>query len=215
MAIPESFRRALARRFAGIAGRLMVTKVTPATSSSPLRVSGTTFKGDTAEDLAAFQQWGFASVPKIGSESIYLQIGGSESHLVLIGEADPRSIPGLVEGEVALWTDEDILIHLKRGPELVISAAGPIGITASGSGDVTVEASGSGGVAVIAGGAVTVDGTDITVTATGTLTLDGATVAIEGTLTINGAAYLSHTHLAGAYLDSTPAPVTGTSGIVV
>lgn len=213
----DAFRRRLARRFAAIAGRLMVTSTTPGTGASPARLDGETFVGARRKGVALFSPWGVTSIPLPGSEAIYLQVGGAESHLVLIGSTDPRYQEGLAEGEVALWTDEDVRVHLKRGPELVLQCGGDVTVEATAGGTLNLIAAGD--VAVDATGNATVDCVDATITATGdvdltglAITIDGTTIDLNGILSINGAPYLSHTHVGSP--TAALGPVSNT-GIVV
>lgn len=61
------------------------------------------------------QQYGFTSAPLAGAEYICLPIGGNSSHAVVIAVEDARYRLKVVDGEVALYSDEGDHVHLKRG----------------------------------------------------------------------------------------------------
>lgn len=61
------------------------------------------------------QQYGFTSAPLAGAEYICLPIGGNSSHGVVIAVEDARYRLRVVDGEVALYSDEGDHVHLKRG----------------------------------------------------------------------------------------------------
>lgn len=202
-------RTELGRRFAAIAGRLLISKADASGQdaegrASPPRLEGETFRGDYRRGVAQFQQWGITSVPLPGAEAIYLQVGGSETHLVVIGSEDPRSMPTDLEpGELALWTDEGSAVVVRRGRQIEVDGnqldatiAGNANLKATGTGKVTVEAASGGCEVKASAGPVsltTLFGGAVILTGDGGITLNGA-LSINGVLTINGEAYLDHTH---------------------
>ncbi|KTT63654.1 baseplate assembly protein [Pseudomonas oryzihabitans] len=61
------------------------------------------------------QHYGFTSAPLAGAEFVVVPLGGSTKHSVVVATGDGRYRLPLVDGEVALFTDEGDFIHLKRG----------------------------------------------------------------------------------------------------
>ncbi|MGO0632206.1 phage baseplate assembly protein domain-containing protein [Pseudomonas sp. SAR267] len=61
------------------------------------------------------QHYGFVSGPLPGAEYIVIPVGGNSKHSVVVATADGRYRLQVVDGEVALYTDEGDYIHLKRG----------------------------------------------------------------------------------------------------
>lgn len=81
--------------------------------------------GETQDDVERIQEYGLTSVPLPGAEAVVAFVGGQRDHGLIIATEDRRyRIKGLVGGEVALYTDEDITgghrIHLKRNKEVEI-----------------------------------------------------------------------------------------------
>ncbi len=68
--------------------------------------------GETIDDREYLQHYGFTSRPLAGSEGVLICDG---NHIVMIASDDRRYRISLVNGEVALYTDEGDKIHLKRG----------------------------------------------------------------------------------------------------
>lgn len=62
-----------------------------------------------------FQHYGFTSSPLAGAEYIALPVGGNSKHTVVVASEDGRYRIQVKSGEVALYTDEGDVIHMKRG----------------------------------------------------------------------------------------------------
>lgn len=80
--------------------------------------------GENRDDIEYFQDYGFTSVPKSGSEVLVVCPQGNREHMIAVKVADRTvRLKGLAEGEVAVYTDEGDKIHFKRGgtTELVSS----------------------------------------------------------------------------------------------
>lgn len=81
----------------------------------------TILSGEAREDVEYFQHYGFASVPQKDAEAITVFLGGDRSSGVTIATEDARyRIKDMKGGEVAIYTDEGDVIHLKRGRKLEI-----------------------------------------------------------------------------------------------
>lgn len=128
----------LARRIRLMAARAILTLIDDAT-----RMQGTQAKlldGEVCDNVDRFQQYGFTSVPHPGAEGIYLALGGSRDHGVLVCVDDRRyRIVNLAPGEVAIYTDEDMAgsdhrIIFKRGKEIhMVAGASSIVMTPAGT----------------------------------------------------------------------------------
>lgn len=87
---------------------------------------------ETRDQVERFQNYGLTSVPLSGAEGVFLSVGGSRDHGIVIAIDDRRyRLKGLAAGEVALYDDQGQAIHLKRGKKLHVY----------GSDEVTIEAS--------------------------------------------------------------------------
>lgn len=112
----------LARRIRLMAARAILTLIDDATKMQGLQVK--LLDGEVCNNVDRVQNYGFTSVPLPGAEGIYLALGGSRDHGVVIVADDRRyRIKGLQGGEVAIYTDEGDKIVLKRGNVIEITAA--------------------------------------------------------------------------------------------
>lgn len=109
----------LRRRIQLMVGRAIVAAIDDSDGIQRLQI---TLSGDeTKDDVERIGQYGLASVPKEGAETVVLFLGGTRDHGVVIACDDRRCrLKGLQEGEVALYTDEGDKIHLKRGNKIDI-----------------------------------------------------------------------------------------------
>lgn len=127
----------LARRIRLMAARAILTLIDDATKMQGLQVK--LLDGEVCNNVDRVQNYGFTSVPLPGAEGIYLALGGSRDHGVVIVADDRRfRIKGLQGGEVAIYTDEDKAgsdhrIHFKRGKEIhLVAGASSIVMTPTG-----------------------------------------------------------------------------------
>jgi phage baseplate assembly protein V len=91
------------------------------------------------EGVELFQEYGFASRPKAGSEAIAAAIAGLRDHAVIIATADRRYKVTLEDGEVAIHDDLGQSVHLKRTGVVVET---PLDVDVDAEGDVTVDSEG-------------------------------------------------------------------------
>ena len=68
--------------------------------------------GEQFDDREYLQHYGFTSRPLPGAEGVLICDG---NHVVMVASDDRRYRIQMVDGEVALYTDEGDKIHLKRG----------------------------------------------------------------------------------------------------
>lgn len=114
--------------------RLMVSRGVIRLVNDSLKVQGVQIAllaDETHDQVERFQNYGMTSVPLEGAEGVFLSVGGSRDHGIVIAVDDRRyRLKGLKPGEVALYDDQGQAVHLKRGKKLHIY----------GSDEVTVEA---------------------------------------------------------------------------
>jgi phage baseplate assembly protein V len=97
----------------------------------------TVLDGEVAQ-VQRFQEYGYTSVPLAGAEAVLAAVAGARSHLVAIAVDDGRyRLKNLVDGEVALYTDEGDTIHFQRGRIIAVNAGNAINVSAP---QVTVTA---------------------------------------------------------------------------
>jgi len=83
---------------------------------------------ETRDTVERFQEYGFTSVPHPGAEAVFLSVGGSRDHGIVIAIDDRRyRLKGLQSGEAALYDDLGQKVHLTRDG---IVAESPLQITA-------------------------------------------------------------------------------------
>lgn len=71
--------------------------------------------GEAKDDMEHFEPYGITSCPLEGAEALAAFIG-DRSHGVVLVVSDRRyRLQALAPGEVALYTDEGDVVHLKRG----------------------------------------------------------------------------------------------------
>lgn len=76
------------------------------------RFGATGRRGESFSSREMFQHYGLSSAPPAGSEVILIRDG---NHIVSVAEDDRRYRISLAGGEVALYSDEGDVVHLKRG----------------------------------------------------------------------------------------------------
>jgi len=100
-------------------------------------------KDEVRENINHIQQYGFTSHPKPQSECAVIFVGGNRDHGLVIAVDDSRyRLKSMGEGEVALYTDEGDVIHLKRGNKIEIKSATSVTIDAPDttiSGNVSID----------------------------------------------------------------------------
>lgn len=105
--------QALARRIGATVSRIVVGTVDDDKQFQELQAE--LLADETMDGVEHFQPYGFTARPKKGAEGIGLGVGGLRSHTIVIAVGDRRyRLKGLAEGEVAMYDDQDQVIHLKR-----------------------------------------------------------------------------------------------------
>jgi len=136
------------------------------------RFSGYGRQSEQFTNREFLQQYGLSSRPLADAEGICLKKG---NQIFLIATDDRRYRVALEEGEVAIFTDEGDVVHLKRGNEILIQT-GKLTVEASTEVEITAPAMTlTGDVAIV--GDVEVTGA---IEATGDITSDGSITDATG-----------------------------------
>ncbi len=103
-------------------GRCILEAINPSTKVQSVQIQ--VRAGEVREKVEHFQAYGYSSVPHPGAEGICVAVGGSSDHQVVVCIDDRRfRLTNLVEGEVALYTDEGDTLIFKRGNKIEVTAA--------------------------------------------------------------------------------------------
>lgn len=147
--------RPLQRRIANMLARGVVQLVSDASGIQVVQVS--LLADETQDGVERLQNYGFTSVPPVGSECLVVFLGGNRDHPVALA-VDNRSSrkKALQPGDTALYTENTNYIHLKR----------------AANGDIVISAM---------DGNVRIEGKTVTLSATDTLRLESASVQLHGT----------------------------------
>lgn len=118
----NDFRRLiepLKRRIFLLLGRAILTAIDNAGNTQKMQI--TVLSNETISDVERFQEYGLETYPFTDAEPLAVFLNGNRDHGIVLCVHDRRYRPkDLVEGEAALYTDEDQLtggcrVHLKRG----------------------------------------------------------------------------------------------------
>lgn len=83
------------------------------------RLKTSVLSSETFDKVERVQNYGFTARPLDGSEAAVICQGGNREHALVLGVDDKRyRKKNLEKGEVAVYTDEESYLHLKRGKEL-------------------------------------------------------------------------------------------------
>lgn len=115
--------RPVQRKIAQMVGRAVLRALNDGTGTQTMQVE--LLKDELYDGVERFQEYGFTSVPHAGAETVMVSIGGQRGHGIIVACEDKRyRITGLENGEVAIYTDEDLdgghRIHMKRNKEVEI-----------------------------------------------------------------------------------------------
>jgi phage baseplate assembly protein V len=109
----------MSRRVRLMVGRAVILLVNDGLKEQGLQIS--LLDGEVRDQVERYQHYGFTSHPHPGGEAITVAIGGSRDHLVVVADGDRRyRFRFMQTGEVALYTDEEDHIHLKRNREIEV-----------------------------------------------------------------------------------------------
>lgn len=86
--------------------------------------------GVARDKVERFQQYGITSVPYPHAECVTLSVGGNTDHQVVINVDDRRyRMHGMQTGEVAVYDDQGMSVHLTRDGIVVRGAGKPMRFT--------------------------------------------------------------------------------------
>jgi phage baseplate assembly protein V len=120
------------RRIMLAVGRAVLNAVDDVTQLQRVQVTG--LDGEVIDAVERFQTYGLSTHPHPGAEAILLAVGGNRNHPIVITVDDRRyRLRGLDQGEVAIYDDQDQVVHLTRDG-IVVST--PKGVTVQAAGDI-------------------------------------------------------------------------------
>ena len=112
--------RAINNRVMLTVARAVVSLVDDSTKLQALQLQ--LLKREIRENVERFQNYGFTAKPHPGAEAVVVFVGGNRDHGLCIAVDDRRyRVLGLLDGEVAIYTDEGDRIHLKRNREIEVT----------------------------------------------------------------------------------------------
>ena len=133
----EKLMAPLKRRIMLMVGRCIVTAVNDSSGIQSMQIK--TMFGMVRDSVERFQDYGFTSVPLVGSEGFVSFVAGNTGHGLVNKIDDRRYRPiNLEDGEVCFYTDEDKAesdhrIYFKRGKEIhIVAGASSIVLTPDG-----------------------------------------------------------------------------------
>jgi phage baseplate assembly protein V len=132
----EKYIGPLKRRVLQSVARAVITAIADDKGLQKLQVE--LLADELHSNVDRVQNYGFTSAPLPGAEGVFLSVGGSREHGVIIAVDDRRyRLKPLAPGEVALYTDEGDKIHFKRGNKIEINSGAEINLIAASKVTVT------------------------------------------------------------------------------
>lgn len=162
--------------------------------------------GETIADREYFQHYGFTSRPLPGAEVVVIREG---NHLVAIASDDRRYRIGLEAGEMAIYDDQGVAIHLKRDKHIHIYGAETMTVDAAA--DVIVNTARA---AVTASESATVTSPLASIIASTKVTLDTPLTECLGDLAVAGGISSAGTYGGSGGKITTPGDIESTAGQV-
>lgn len=208
-----------------LSGVRQAFRVVLGASNSSAKVQTSQVKGLSGEDVPScelFQHYGFTSNPPSGTMGIAIPLGGVTSHSIIVAtEHGTYRLKSLVSGEVAIYTDEETRIVLKRGriietdcdvyrincksfevnAETNADFNTPM-VTASQEVTAQAKITGNGGMAISGSG-----GSGPTATFTGTVQQNGGDYLTDGDVKAGTVSVVNHQHPNGGGGSPTGAPM--------
>lgn len=126
----EKFIAPLKRRVLQTVARALIKTIADDKGLQKLQVE--LLADEVHSNVDRVQEYGFTSAPLPGAEGVFVAVGGSREHGVIIAIDDRRyRLKNLAPGEVALYTDEGDKIHFKRGKKIEINSGAEINLIAT------------------------------------------------------------------------------------
>lgn len=125
----EKFIAPLKRRVLQSVARALIKTISDDKGLQKLQVE--LLADEVHSNVDRVQEYGFTSVPLPGAEGVFVSVGGSREHGVIIAIDDRRyRLKNLAPGEVALYTDEGDKIHFQRGGKILVQASAEVKVVA-------------------------------------------------------------------------------------
>lgn len=119
--IVNQLTKPLRTQVANLAARAVVRLVNDAAKIQLMQLG--VGSDETRDGCERIGDYGFTSVPMPGAEAVVIFPNGRRDHGLVVAVGDRRyRITGLVEGEVALYTDEGDSVILHRGRTITVTA---------------------------------------------------------------------------------------------
>ena len=103
----DRLSRELRRRTLLMIGRAVLTVVNDATKLQTVQVEG--LPGEIIDGAEKFGMYGITSHPLPGADALVLAVGGMRQHPIVMVDDRRYRVRELEEGEVCIYTDEDLL----------------------------------------------------------------------------------------------------------
>jgi len=118
-------------------------RVTTGNDSGPVQTQQIRLGADEIkDDVPRLAEFGFTSMPPVGSDAVLVFIGGDRSNGAIVATGHQASRPrGLKEGETMIYTQDGKSIYLTADGGVVIEANGQ-DVTVNGAINVTINATG-------------------------------------------------------------------------
>ena len=147
----ERLSRELRRRVMMMIGRAVLKVIDDSTGLQLVQVEA--LAGEVIDRAERLQSYGFTSHPLPGADALVLAVGGMRQHPVVLVDDRRHRLKDLVEGESAVYTDEDDggnahRVILKRGRIVELHAGAtrvvidPTSVRISCSGTITLDSGG-------------------------------------------------------------------------
>jgi phage baseplate assembly protein V len=151
------------RRVFGMVGRAILTAIDDAQGIQALQVEG--LSDEVHDGVERMQDYGFTSHPFEEAEAVVVFAGGLRSHGLVVAVGDRRyRLKNLEQGEVAIYDDQEQVVHLKRDGVLVHTDK-----------KVTIEE-----VLIDGQSTITIQGTDdLLIKSDSKITLDAPTIVLD------------------------------------
>ncbi len=132
---PSDFINALQRAQAPLKNKvqLMIGRAIIAAAKDDGKINSLQIKalaGESFDQIRRFQDFGFTSMPPVGTEAVILAMGGNRENLVVVATDHRASrTTGLLPGESAIYTDDGTVMKFKKSGNVELTTATKVLIT--------------------------------------------------------------------------------------
>ncbi len=148
----DSSSRESGRKINNMLGRGVIKRYNSGNKTAQSQVS--LYADETNSDIEHPQEFGFASTPLEGAETVVAFFGGNRDSGTVLKVFDKRHHPkDLAPGEVKIYSSNGSVVHVKADGSIAISASASMTITSpevtidgnlSVTGDITDQSAGAG-----------------------------------------------------------------------